>query len=111
MSSRFTLRSAEEFERVYAGNPLTGVATDPTRMFAAFLYDPADAVRLAALARQTWKPEALALGERVAYIWSPKGLIESKATEAVGRALGDGVTIRNWATVVKLRTLVKEVGS
>jgi uncharacterized protein (DUF1697 family) len=43
----------------------------------------------------------------VVYIWCPNGLLESKATEAVGKLLGDGVTMRNWATVMKLAGLVE----
>ena len=106
VSSRFTLRSSDDFAATVKGNPLLDVADDHTRLFAAFVTDPADMVKVKPLAKQAWKPEAIALGPNVVYIWCPNGLLESKATVAVGKALGDGVTIRNWATVMKLIALV-----
>ena len=107
VSSRFTLRSAEELDDVVHANPLLDVASDHSRLFAAFVTNPDDLTSLRPLAKQPWKPEALALGPGVAYIWCPKGLLESKAQEAVGNLLRDGVTVRNWATVMKLLKLVE----
>jgi uncharacterized protein (DUF1697 family) len=107
VSSRFTLRSATEWREVVRTNPLLDVASDHTRLFTAFVTDPADLPRLKPLLKQQWKPEVLALGPGVAYIWCPNGLLESKASEAVGKLLGDGVTVRNWATVQKLALLLE----
>jgi len=107
VSSRFTLRSSAELAEVVKANPLLDVATDHTRLFAAFVTDPADMAKVKPLAKQAWKPEAVAAGPNVVYIWCPNGLLESKAQVAVGKALGDGVTVRNWATVMKLEGLVK----
>ena len=107
VSSRFTLRSSDDLTAITKSNPLKDVATDHTRLFAAFVTDPADLARVRPLARQNWTSEAVALGPNVVYIWCPNGLLESKATEAVGKLLGDGVTIRNWATVMKLARLVE----
>lgn len=106
VSSRFTLRAADELGAIVKANPLLDVATDHTRLFAAFVIDPADMARVKPLAKQGWKPEAVAIGPGVVYIWCPNGLLESKATVAVGKALGEGVTIRNWATVMKLVRLI-----
>ena len=105
VSSRFTLRSSAELAAIVKANPLLDVATDHTRLFAAFVTDPADMARVKPIARQVWKPEAVAIGPDVVYIWCPNGLLESKATVAVGKALGDGVTVRNWATVMKIQAL------
>jgi uncharacterized protein (DUF1697 family) len=107
VSSRFTLRSADQWANTVEANPLLKVATDHTRLFAAFVTDPDGIGRLQPLVRHVWKPEALSLGPHVAYIWCPGGITESKAAEAVGRALGDGVTVRNWATVIKLTELLR----
>jgi uncharacterized protein (DUF1697 family) len=108
VSSRFTLRSASELDDAVRSNPLLDIANDHTRLFTAFIADLGDLARLKPLAKQQWKPEALALGPGVAYIWCPRGLLESKASEAVGKALGDGVTVRNWATVMKLAAMIPE---
>jgi uncharacterized protein (DUF1697 family) len=102
VSSRFTLRTADELREIVRANPLLDVANDHTRLFATFVTDPADLAKLKPLLEQPWKPEVIALGPGVAYVWCPNGLLESKAQEAVGKALGDGMTVRNWATVMKL---------
>jgi len=107
VSSRFTLRSAVELEEVIRSNPLLDVATDHTRLFTAFVTEPDGIARVKPLLKQPWKPEAVALGPGVVYIWCPNGLLESKASLAVGKALGDGHTVRNWATVVKLCALAQ----
>lgn len=106
VSSRFTLRSAGELDAVIRENPLLDVAKDHTRLFTAFVADSADLANVKPLLKQQWKPEVVALGPGVVYVWCPNGLLESKAQEAVSKVLGDGHTVRNWATVMKLRELV-----
>ena len=102
VSSRFTLRSAADLDDVVRKNPLLEMATDHTRLFAAFVSDANDLARVKPLAKQEWKPDVVAMGPGVVYIWCPNGLLESKAQMAVSKLLGDGVTVRNWATVVKI---------
>jgi uncharacterized protein (DUF1697 family) len=58
------------------------------------------------LTKQAWKPEAIAVGARAAYLWCPDGLIDSKLAASMAKAMGDGVTSRNWATVTKLAGMV-----
>ncbi len=82
------------------------MADNPTRLLVAFLSDPKDRARLQPLARQVWKPEALGLGSRAAYLWCPTRILESPLGEAVGRVLGEATTTRNWATVTKIRALL-----
>jgi len=106
--ARVTVLSGAEFNAMVSKNPLLEACTDPTRLFASVLMDAADLTKLAPLTKQDWAPETLALGPRVAYQWCPKGLLESHLPEAVGRALGDGVTTRNWATITKLHALAAE---
>ena len=105
--SRVTVLTAAELAAAVAANPLLDVASNPSRLLVAFLADPADRQKLQPLTRQDWAPEALALGPRVAYLWCPPGVLASKLSEAVGRALGDAVTTRNWATVTKLHSLAE----
>lgn len=98
--------TAAELDEIVAGNPLLKPGRDPSRMMAAVLSDPADRKKLAPLATRDWKPDALALGRRVAYVWCAGGLLESETFAAVSQALGDAVTVRNWATLTKLHALV-----
>ena len=64
--------------------------------------------RLEPLIAQDWTPEILALGARVAYLWCPDGMRSARLPQAVGRALGDAVTTRNWSTMTKLRALTED---
>ena len=105
VSCRVVVITAAELAAVVAENPLSAVATDPSRHLVAFMRNPSDRARLAALAGESWHPEALALGARVAYVWSPAGVLEGKLPQVIGKILGESVTVRNWATVMKIHAL------
>lgn len=105
VSSRVTVLTAAELATVVRENPFGKIADDPSRLLVTVLTNPSDRAKLAPLAREDWAPEALALGTRVAYLWCPRGMLKSRVAEAVGRALGDAATSRNWATITKLRDL------
>jgi uncharacterized protein (DUF1697 family) len=107
VSARVTVLTAVELAAAVAENALLEVAADPTRLLVAVLYSPADRKQVELLMEQDWAPERLAVGTRVAYLWCPEGILESELGAAVGRALGDGVTARNWATMLKLHNLVR----
>jgi uncharacterized protein (DUF1697 family) len=106
--ARVTVLTAAELATAVRGNPLLDVAVDHSRLLVAVLNSPTDRRHLKALVDQDWEPEAFATGPRVAYLWCPSGILESKLLAAVGRALGDAVTTRNWATVMKLHKLTSE---
>ena len=108
VTSRVTVLTARELRGAIEGNPLLEIATDHSRLFVPILASPTDRTRLDPLTKTDWSPEVLALGTRVAYLWCPDGLLASRLPEAVGRALGDAVTTRNWATMLKLHANVGE---
>lgn len=54
---------------------------------------------LGPLLAQDWYPESLALGVR-------DGVLVSGLAKVVGRVLGDKMTTRNWATVMKIHVLI-----
>lgn len=110
VSARVTVLTAAELDAAVDGNPLLEIADDPSRLLVAFLADPADRSRLEPLTEEDWAPESLGLGERVAYLWCPDGVLASRLPEAVGQALGDAVTTRNWRTVKKLNGLANPAG-
>ncbi len=105
LSVRVVALSAAELDGALAVNPLAAVAGNPSRLLVAVPADLRAWAALEPLAARDWVPEALALGERVAYLWCPDGVISSKLSAAVGRLLGDAVTSRNWTTMVKLQAL------
>jgi uncharacterized protein (DUF1697 family) len=110
VAARVVVLTAGELADAVTQNPLLGVADNPSRLLVAVLNKPTDRQKLEPLTRQDWAAEVLAVGARVAYLWCPDGILESRLAEAVGRALGDGVTTRNWATMLKLHALAGDQG-
>jgi uncharacterized protein (DUF1697 family) len=108
ISARVTGLAAAELAAVVAGNPLLDRATDPSRLLVVFLANPTDRAQLEPLLQRDWTPEALALGQRVAYLWCPAGTLKSELSKVVDQLLGDAVTTRNWRTVLKLYDLTQE---
>jgi uncharacterized protein (DUF1697 family) len=86
-------------------NPLLDVAKDFSRHFVAFAPDRAAWVPLQPPRQQSWAPDILAMTPRAAYLWCKAGAIDSKLSQAFGRKAGGGVTLRNWATVLKIQAL------
>lgn len=104
--AKVTVIAAEQLAEIVRENSLQGVAEDYSRLLVAVLNKPAeDRAKLEPLARQSWQPEAFALGHHAAYIWCPDGVLTSRAAAAMGKALGDGVTSRNWSTISKLHAM------
>jgi len=108
VSARVTALTAAAWTEIVDGNPLIEIADNPSRLLVAVLMDPGEREKLDPLLKQDWRPDVLALGTRVVYMWCPEGMSASKLPGAVERALGDAMTIRNWATVLRLYTLVQE---
>ena len=103
VKSRVTALTSGELEAIARANPLVKKSTNPSLLLVAFLQG--DGGELAAIAKAKWGSEAIALGPRAAYLWCPHGQVDSPVAKAVWKALGDGVTARNWATIEKLRAL------
>jgi uncharacterized protein (DUF1697 family) len=108
VASRVTVLTAAELAGIVEQHPLAAIATNPSRLLVTVLTEPSARARLLPLSREEWHPDALALGKRVAYLWCGGGILESRLATAVSRALGDGATSRNWATILKLHQLVSE---
>jgi uncharacterized protein (DUF1697 family) len=108
VSARVTVISAEELAEVVAANPLGKVADNPSRLLVGILWDPVDREKLKEIAKKDWGKERIALGAaRAVYMWMPQGVIASKLNAAVSKALGDRVTSRNWATMLKLKEMAE----
>jgi uncharacterized protein (DUF1697 family) len=110
VTSRVTVLTVRELAEAIDGNPLLSRAADPSRLLVVVLADTADRARVAPLARESWSPEAVAVGRRVVYLWCPEGILASRLVEAVGRALGDRSTARNWSTMTRLLALARSGG-
>jgi uncharacterized protein (DUF1697 family) len=114
VDAHVTVLPAAELERIVAEDPFGEAATDPARYLVGFLaQDPAfedPRVTLAPLAARDWSPEALVLGRRAAYLWTPPGVADSALFKELNRTLGERITTRNWRTVQKLLALARAGG-
>jgi uncharacterized protein (DUF1697 family) len=106
-SAAVVVVTAKELEAIVAADPLSKIAADPARYLVAFVSDGNKLANTKPLSAQNWAPEALALGQRAAYLWCANGINESKLALAFYRATREAATMRNWATVLKLRTLAQ----
>jgi len=107
LSSRVSVLSADEVAAAVRDNPLSDVATNPSHLLVLVPPVPSDLGRLKPLIKERWRPEALALGSRVAYLWCANGVAKSPLWAAVDRALGRAGTARNIATIAKVMALLE----
>ncbi|MGC9668317.1 DUF1697 domain-containing protein [Planosporangium sp. 12N6] len=107
LSVRCLVRTGAELRAVAAGNPLSDVAADGSRMLALFLSETPHPALLAAHDPTALAPAQVRLGDRVIYQWCPDGVLAAPPVSGfVEKHLGVAVTARNWNTVSKLTTLV-----
>ena len=98
---------ATALDAILRANPLVKPSRDPSRLLVAAVRDAATLRRLAELARQDWGREELVCGRAAGYAWCPDGISAGVVFAAVNKAIGDGVTMRNWTTMLKLQQMTK----
>jgi uncharacterized protein (DUF1697 family) len=121
VSARVMVMSGDELAAVVAANPLVLTADNPSRLLVGILGDVSDRERLTEIVKTDWGQERIALGAaprgkgpgrasaaRAVYMWMPDGVIKSKLNAAVSKVLGDGVTARNWSTMLKLLDIAEK---
>ncbi len=100
------VKSARELAAIVSENPLAEDATNHSQLLVVFAQGNAAFAGLSAVANLVQPPERFAIGDSAAYLDCAAGILESKAGEALLGKVGKSVTTRNWATVLKLQTLV-----
>ena len=100
--------TAENLGLIIRENPLMRLAKDPARHLVAFVADAKHLDPLRPLLEENWTPDGLAMTQRSAYLWCSAGLIESKLSQVFARKAGATITMRNWATVLKLQSAAKD---
>jgi uncharacterized protein (DUF1697 family) len=100
------VKSAKELAGIVAGNELTGIADDPSRLLIAVTNDPKALASVQALAHTDWGKERLHVGKHAAYLWCANGILESNAAVALLKGLEGTGTTRNWATLNKIHALM-----
>lgn len=111
VSARVIALSASELDAVVRRNPLLKLADNPSRLLVGIAENAEDLSRLGPVVEKDWGKEKLAPGTagaaRAVYMWVPEGVIASKLSAAVNKALGEGATFRNWATMLKLNEMAR----
>ena len=102
VTSRVTVITCAEVAEAVQKNPLAKIARDPSRLLVLVPWDSKAASELKPLLKKDWKPEALALGKRVAWLWCANGILESPLWAEINRTLKDRGTSRNIATMTKI---------
>jgi uncharacterized protein (DUF1697 family) len=108
VAARVITLTEGEIDRIIGANPLGEIATEPSRFLIAILEDPDDRSLLQPILEQDWTPEIIALDERGVYLWCPGGVLASPLAKAVYGALGEKVSTRNWATMLKIDQMIKK---
>jgi uncharacterized protein (DUF1697 family) len=108
---RVLLRTADDLERVVAGNPFLGRGADPSALHVTFLSEAPAPERAARLAAPEGEPAEFVLAGREVYLRCPDGYGRTKLNNAYfERRLALPATTRNWNTTVKLRALMDARG-
>ena len=102
------VKSAAEMSAIVGGNPMLPTEGESSRSFVAFAADPAALQGLAALQSLLQPSEHLAITPQAAYLHCPDGILQSRVGAAMLGKVGQGITTRNWATVLKIRVLMAE---
>jgi len=97
---------ADTLDAILRDNPLAKPSRDPSRLLVAAVKNAATLARLAALAQQDWGRDQLTCGPDAGYAWCPDGISKGLLFAGVNKALGDGVTMRNWTTMLKLQKMI-----
>jgi len=105
VTAKAIVLTSEEIGVIVDNNPLVEIAIEPSHLLIAFLASPENKNQLAPLEQQVWFPEVLAVGLHAAYLWCPDRVIASRLSASVNRALGENVTSRNWATLMKIHAI------
>jgi len=105
--ARVTVLRGSELVQIVDSNPLASFTKHASRLMVSVLNSAADRRRLEPLVKRDWGDEAIALGERVAYVWCPNGTIKSVVFHELARIVRDAVTTRNWATMTKLHAMLE----
>ena len=103
------VKRASDLDAIVRDNPLSFGDDDHPRLLVAFPADTRALAALDAIRPLLAKGEQLAIGAKAAYLLCAKGILDSRAGEALLGKAGRAATTRNWATVLKLQALAREL--
>ena len=102
-------RTAREFRELVDANPFVAAGADADKLHVAFLPEPPDPARVAALDPNRSPGDQFAVLGREVYLHCPNGFARTKLTNGYfDSALATTSTTRNWRTTLKLLELATE---
>lgn len=102
------VKTAEVLYTVCAENALAANAGDASRLLVALVDEQAQLRHLERAPVTAGDGAALHIGTEAAYLWCPQGILKTPAVLQWLGGIGEGVTTRNWATIVKIEALLRE---
>ena len=103
LSTEVILRTADELEEVIERNPME--VGDPARYTVVFLLKPPAPDWLNGVDLAEFAPDEMRAAELELYLNLPNGIGRAKLPIVLGRRLKVPATMRNWRTVLNLRSL------
>lgn len=105
VESRVTVLRKIQLDTVIDENPyMLQAAENPSRLLVAVFATPKHRAAAESFRREKDVPD-FGLGRFAAYLWCPDGVLASDAAARFDKRMKDGVTARNWATMLKLQLL------
>jgi uncharacterized protein (DUF1697 family) len=108
---RVLLLTPEELERAIESNPFPEAESEPKTLHLQFLASMPKNPDLGALESIKSDREQFALRDKVFYLHAPDGIGRSKLAANTEKLLGVANTSRNWRTVCKVMTMLKQYGA
>ena len=97
------VRTANQVRGVLERNPLREIVSDPSRYLVNFLSKEPDPEVAGALLEEDHSPEAIAIEDSEAYVWTPDGVKAMTLSYAyLEKRFGVVATARNWNTLEKI---------
>jgi uncharacterized protein (DUF1697 family) len=90
------------FRDITRDNPIIEAMSDGSRFLVAYFESAAVRESLVARMPPAVLPDRFAVGPDAAYLACPAGVLDSPLSIAFTKLAGDGVTTRNWNTVLRI---------
>lgn len=100
------VKAHAEVSSIVSQCPITPPDNHHSRFLIVFSQNDGELQALKVVASLAESPDRFVIGERGAYLYCVRGILESKAANALLGKAGRTVTTRNWATVLKIKELL-----
>ncbi len=100
------VKSAADWSAILGSSPISPPEADHSKYLVVFAAEEEALLELSPLQELAQAPERFIVTKVAAFLHCPAGVLQSRVGEALLGKADKRVTTRNWATVMKLATLV-----